>query len=137
MIKKATRKEVLAKRRLRARKKISGSPTRPRLSVFRSQKQMYAQLIDDTLSATLVSASSVDNELAGKAKKGKAKKAITSEKSAEGKNTFPAARAVGALIAKRALEKGIKTVVFDRGGSQYHGRIAALAEAAREAGLSF
>lgn len=140
MIKKTTRREERRVRRHRARKKISGSPTRPRLSVFRSEKQIYAQLIDDTKSMTLLSASSIENEKPKKKKKasaesGKSKKSV--EKTEGDKTLFSAERAVGALIAKRALEKGIKTVVFDRGGFQYHGRVRALADAAREAGLTF
>lgn len=96
--------------------------TRPRLSVFRSSKHIYAQLIDDTAGHTLVSASSLEEELRGKLKTGADK---------------DAASKVGALLAARALEAGLTDVVFDRGGYRYHGRVKALAEAARESGLSF
>ncbi len=109
------------RRHLRIRKKIFGTPERPRLVVYRSLKHIYAQIIDDTIGHTLVSASSLDKEFP-KDKRGSNK---------EG------ARIVGEMIAKRALEKGIKRVVFDRGGYKYHGRVKELAEAAREAGLEF
>jgi len=122
MINKISRNEARKRRHLRVRKKISGTPERPRLSVFRSLKHIYAQLIDDTRGVTLVSASTLDKELAGQ---------IT------GGGNVEAARKVGELIAKRALEKGYAKVVFDRGGYLYHGRIRALADAAREAGLEF
>ena len=95
---------------------------RPRLSVFRSSKQIYAQIIDDSKGLTLASASSIDAELKGSLKKG---------------TDVAAAAEVGKLVAKRALEAGIKDVVFDRGGYIYHGRVKALADAAREAGLNF
>lgn len=95
---------------------------RPRLSVFRSSKQIYAQVIDDSKGLTLASASSIDAELKGSLKKG---------------TDVAAAAEVGKLVAKRALEAGIKDVVFDRGGYIYHGRVKALADAAREAGLNF
>lgn len=106
----------------RIRSKISGTPQRPRLFVFRSLSQIYAQIIDDTTTNTLVAASSLDKEI--------------KEKSSVGGN-IDAAKMVGALIGERALEKGITEVVFDRGGYIYHGRVKALAEAAREAGLKF
>ena len=122
MINKISRNEARKRRHLRVRKKISGTPERPRLSVFRSLKHIYAQLIDDTRGVTLVSASTLDKELAGQIKNG---------------GNVEAARKVGELIAKRALEKGYAKVVFDRGGYLYHGRIRALADAAREAGLEF
>ena len=102
------------------RKKISGTPERPRLCVYRSNNQMYAQIIDDTTGTTLVAGSSLEKE-AGVTNGG----------------NIEAAKAVGALIGKRALAKDIDTVVFDRSGYIYHGRVAALAEAAREAGLKF
>ena len=110
------------KRHKRVRGKIAGTPERPRLNVFRSGANIYAQVIDDQNGVTLVSASSLDKEIKGQ---------NVSGGNAEG------AKLVGALVAKRAIEKGITTVVFDRGGYIYHGRVAALAEAAREAGLKF
>ncbi|MCD6545184.1 MAG: 50S ribosomal protein L18 [Thermotogae bacterium] len=122
MIKRINRKLLRNRRHLRVRKKIYGTSERPRLCVYRSEKHIYAQIIDDTVSRTLVSASTVDKELRGSLAK-------TWNKAA--------AREVGKLIAKRALEKGIQTVVFDRGGFKYHGRIKELAEGAREAGLKF
>jgi len=122
MINKISRNEARKRRHLRVRKKISGTPERPRLSVFRSLKHIYAQLIDDTRGVPLVSASTLDKELAGQIKSG---------------GNVEAARKVGELIAKRALEKGYTKVVFDRGGYLYHGRVQALADAAREAGLEF
>jgi large subunit ribosomal protein L18 len=110
------------RRHRRVRKKVSGTAERPRLSVFRSTNQIYAQLIDDVKGVTLASASSLDAEL--KSKLG------------SGGNT-EAAKQVGALIATRASEKKIDEVVYDRGGFLYHGRVKALADAAREAGLKF
>jgi large subunit ribosomal protein L18 len=104
----------------RVRKKVFGTTERPRLSVFRSTNHIYAQIIDDVNGATLISASTVDKDV----------------KVSNGGN-IDAAKAVGALLAKRALEKKIDKVVFDRGGFLYHGRVKALAEAAREAGLQF
>ncbi|MBE3585286.1 MULTISPECIES: 50S ribosomal protein L18 [Desulfofundulus] len=122
MIKKPDRKLLRAKRHLRVRKKISGTAERPRLNVFRSLKHIYAQIIDDDRGVTLVSASTLSPELRGQLKSGSNKEA---------------AAAVGRLVAQKALERGIKKVVFDRGGYIYHGRVKALAEAAREAGLEF
>ena len=122
MIKKISRNERRKKRHLRVRKKVFGAPERPRLSVFRSNKHIYAQIIDDTKGHTLVAASTLDKEL-----RDKIQKTWTKE----------AAREVGRLIGKRALEKNIKKVVFDRGGYKYHGRVKELAEGAREAGLEF
>ena len=110
------------RRRRSIRKKILGATDRPRLSVFRSLKHTYAQLIDDTKGTTLVAASSIEKSLREGAKTGA---------------NIAAAKAVGKLIAERAKEKGIKDVVFDRGGYLYHGRIKALADAAREGGLNF
>ena len=107
------------KRHKRVRAKISGTPERPRLNVFRSATNIYAQIIDDVAGNTLVSASSLDKEIEGNG----------------GNKT--AARAVGKLVAERAKAKGIDTVVFDRGGYLYHGRVAELAEGAREGGLEF
>ena len=106
-------------RHMRVRNKISGTAERPRLNVYRSNSHIYAQIIDDVNQVTLVSASTLDKEFNG-----------------NGGNK-EAARFVGELVAKRALEKGITSVVFDRGGYLYHGRVKALAEAAREAGLKF
>lgn len=122
MIIKKNRKKVLAKRHLRVRKKVFGTPDRPRLAVHRSSKHIYAQLIDDEAGVTLVSASTVEKTL---------KESLDS-----GANKQAAAE-VGKLIATRAKEKGIEVVVFDRGGFLYHGRIAALADGAREGGLLF
>ncbi len=119
MFLKVSRNKARAKRHLRVRRHISGTAARPRLCVFRSLKNIYAQVIDDTKGITLAAASSKDKDFA-----------------AYGGNV-EAAKAVGSLVAKRALEKGIEEVVFDRGGYLYHGRVAALAEAAREAGLKF
>jgi large subunit ribosomal protein L18 len=119
MIKKIEKKEIRNRIHRRIRRKLSGTAERPRLAVFRSVAHIYAQVIDDAASTTLVSASSVDKD--GKPKGG----------------NVTAAKAIGKLVAERAKEKGIKSVVFDRGGYQYHGRIKALAEAAREAGLEF
>ncbi len=122
MIKKENRKELRRMRHLRIRKRLSGTSERPRLSVFISLKNIYAQIIDDTKGITLVSASTLDKDLRDKVKSGK---------------NVEAAKLVGALIAERALGKGIKNVAFDRGGFLYHGRVKALAEAAREKGLKF
>ena len=120
MIKKLDKNVVRKKRHLRVRKNLFGTEERPRLNVFRSSKHIYAQLIDDINGKTLASASTVDKEY--------------SEKTT---GNSDAAKLVGELIAKRALDKGYKTVVFDRGGYLYHGRVKALADAAREAGLEF
>ena len=122
MVNKADKNVARLRRHRRVRSKISGTAARPRLDVFRSAKHIYAQVIDDQNGVTLVSASSLDKEIKGQ---------NVSGGNAEG------AKLVGALVAKRAIEKGITTVVFDRGGYIYHGRVAALAEAAREAGLKF
>lgn len=122
MIKREDRKAIRAKKHLRVRKKIDGVPDRPRLSVYRSLHHIYAQIIDDTQGHTLVAASSADPDL---------KSTINCGGNRE------SARAVGEAIAKKAMAHGITKVVFDRGGFIYHGRVAALAEAAREAGLEF
>ena len=122
MISKVNKNEIRKKRHLRVRNKISGTPERPRLNVFRSNKQIYAQLIDDVNGVTLVAASSLDKELKGEIGYGGNKEA---------------AKKVGEALAKRALAKGIEEVCFDRGGFLYHGRVAELAEGAREAGLKF
>lgn len=130
MRKNASRTAVI-RRHLRLRQKITGTADRPRLSVFRSLANIYAQVIDDTTGTTLVAANSLDKEFKADFPYG------------GNKADFPyggnieAARAVGELVAKRALAKGIDTVVFDRGGNIYHGRVKALAEGAREAGLKF
>ena len=107
------------RRHVRVRKKVEGSSARPRLAVTRSSKNIFAQLIDDVAGNTLASASTLDDSIRG----------------AEGDKTAKA-KLVGALIAERAKEAGISAVVFDRGGYQYHGRVAALADSAREAGLT-
>jgi large subunit ribosomal protein L18 len=122
VIKKEDRNLKRIKRHLRIRKKVKGTPEKPRLAVFKSEKHIYAQIIDDTKGHTLVSASTLDKELRQKLSK---------------TYNIEAAKEVGKLIAQRALSLGIKTVVFDRGGFKYHGRIKALADAAREAGLKF
>jgi large subunit ribosomal protein L18 len=117
-----TKEEIRLRIHRRIRKKISGTPERPRLAVFRSQAHIYAQVIDDGTGRTVCSASSLDETLTGGSKRGA---------------NVAAAKAVGSLIATRAKEKGVDAVVFDRGGFQYHGRIKALADAAREGGLKF
>ncbi len=122
MVSKKSRTEVRENKHRRLRNRFSGTPERPRLAVFRSNNHMYAQIIDDTAGRTLVSASTLDQ-------------AIKTE--VEKTNNVEAAAAVGRLVAKRALEKGITTVVYDRGGFIYEGKVKALAEAAREAGLEF
>jgi large subunit ribosomal protein L18 len=119
---KLTRRESKQRRHRRVRGKVVGSPERPRLAIFRSHEHIYAQVIDDTQHHTLVAASTVEPELKSNL--------------ASGANRDASAQ-VGKLIATRLLEKGITKVVFDRGGNLYHGRIKALAEAAREAGLDF
>jgi len=120
LLKKVSKNENRKQRHLRVRKKISGTPLRPRLNIYRSGNHMYAQIIDDLAGHTLVSASTLDKS-----------SNLTSTHNKE------AAKYVGETIAKKALEKGIEEVVFDRGGYIYHGRVKALAEAAREAGLKF
>lgn len=118
-----TRKEESRKRRhIRVRKKISGSAERPRLNVFKSSRHIYAQVINDLSGSTILSASTLDKELKGTFKTG---------------GNIEAAKSVGALIARRASVKGINSVVFDRGGFVFHGRVKALADAAREGGLIF
>ncbi len=120
---KATKKNIgWQKRKARVRKKILASTTRPRLNVFRSNKHIYAQLIDDSSGTTIVSSSTVIKAL---------------EKAASKKNKIDAAKLVGEAIGKLAIEKGIKDVVFDRSGYLFHGRVKSLAEGAREAGLNF
>ena len=122
MFKKRDRNEVRVIRHARVRKKISGTPEMPRLCVYRSNKSIYAQVIDDTKGITLVSASTIDPALKGQL---------------EEVDKTGAAKMVGKLVAERALAAGIKDIVFDRGGYLYTGRVAALAAAAREAGLNF
>jgi large subunit ribosomal protein L18 len=115
-------KSVLRKRRhQRVRRRVHGTTARPRLNVFRSLTHIYAQVVDDDQGLTLVAASTLDHEI----------------HDATSANKTEQAKLVGALVAKRALEKGIKQVVFDRGGYPYHGRVRALAEASREGGLDF
>jgi len=122
MVNKKARKDVRVKKHMRIRNRFSGTAERPRLAVFRSNNHMYAQIIDDTVGNTLVSASTVEKSVRDELEK---------------TNNVDAAAYLGTVIAKRAIEKGIKEVVFDRGGFIYHGKIAALADAAREAGLEF
>ena len=119
MVSKTDRKLERARRHARVRTKVSGTAERPRLCVYRSNTNIYAQIIDDVAGITLVAASTLDKEVKTK------------------KSNIEAAKEVGALIAKKAIEKNIKTVVFDRGGYIYHGVVKELAEAAREAGLEF
>ena len=122
MVKKESRSEIRAKKHRRVRNNLAGTAERPRLAVFRSNNHMYAQIIDDTVGNTLVSACTLDKDV---------KDAV------EKTNNVDAAAQVGTGIAKKALDKGITTVVFDRGGFIYQGKIKALADAAREAGLTF
>lgn len=120
MLKKQDRNEARRKRHMRIRQRLTGTSERPRLCVYRSNKHIYAQIIDDISGCTLAAASTLDED-------SKLEKTWDCD----------AAKAVGELIAKRAADKGISAVVFDRGGYIYHGRVAAVADAAREAGLSF
>lgn len=120
MITKPSKNYVRKRIHGRVRKKISGTESRPRLNVFRSNKNIYAQLIDDEKGVTLVSANTNEKDL-----------------NLESTSNIAAAEQVGKMLAERAVEKGYKTVVFDRGGYIYHGRVKALADAAREAGLEF
>ena len=122
MVSKVSRAEVRAKKHKRMRNHIAGTAERPRLAVFRSNNHMYAQIIDDTVGNTLVAASTLEKDVKAEL---------------EHTNDVAAAAYLGTVIAKKALDKGIKTVVFDRGGFVYQGKIKALAEAAREAGLEF
>ena len=119
MVKKTDRKMERTRRHIRVRRKISGTAERPRLCVYRSNSNIYAQIIDDVAGNTLVAASTLDKEIKTK------------------HSNKEAAKELGALIAKRALEKNIKAVVFDRSGYIYHGIVKELAESAREAGLEF
>ena len=122
MVSKKSREVVRQTKHRRLRNTLSGTADRPRLAVFRSNNHMYAQIIDDTVGNTLVSASTLDKEVKADLEK---------------TNNVDAAAKLGTVIAKKALDKGISTVVFDRGGFIYQGKIAALADAAREAGLEF
>ena len=122
MVSKESRQKVRVKKHMKIRNRFSGTAERPRLAVFRSNNHMYAQIIDDTVGNTLVAASTVEKEVKAELEK---------------TNNVDAAAYLGTVIAKRAIEKGIKEVVFDRGGFIYQGKIKALAEAAREAGLEF
>ena len=122
MVSKESRQKIRMKKHSRIRNRISGTATCPRLAVFRSNNHMYAQIIDDTVGNTLVAASTLEKDVKAELKK---------------TNDVEAAAYLGTVIAKKAIEKGIKEVVFDRGGYIYQGKIAALADAAREAGLEF
>lgn len=122
MIKKASKAEIRQKKHRRLRHHLSGTAQCPRLAVFRSDKHMYAQIIDDTVGKTLVSASTLQKDVKAEL---------------EHTNTVAAAAHLGTVIGKKAIEAGITQVVFDRGGFIYHGKIKALADAAREAGLDF
>lgn len=122
MFNKPVRNEARKKRHKRVRAKIHGTAERPRLNVYRSLNHIYAQIIDDDAGETLISASTLDEEVKGKVEK---------------TCNVDAAKVVGEVVGKRALDKGIKNVVFDRSGYKYHGRVKALADAAREAGLNF
>ena len=122
MVSKESRQLVRAKKHMKIRNRFSGTAERPRLAVFRSNNHMYAQIIDDTVGNTLVSASTLEKEIKAELEK---------------TNNVDAAAYLGKVIAEKALEKGIKDVVFDRGGFIYQGKVQALADAAREAGLVF
>ncbi len=122
MVNKKSRAEVRMKKHKRIRNRFSGTAQRPRLAVFRSNHHMYAQIIDDTAGHTLLAASTLEKDVKAELEK---------------TNNVAAAAYLGTVIGKRAVEKGITEVVFDRGGFIYHGKIAALADAAREAGLKF
>ncbi|MCI8490199.1 MAG: 50S ribosomal protein L18 [Lachnospiraceae bacterium] len=122
MVSKKSRAEVRQKKHRRLRNHLAGTAERPRLAVFRSNNHMYAQVIDDTVGNTLVSASTLDKEVKAELEK---------------TNNVEAAAYLGTVIAKRAMDKGITTVVYDRGGYIYQGKVKALADAAREAGLEF
>ena len=124
MIKKLSRADARKKRHYKMRRNLSGTSSRPRLSVFKSNKHIYAQIIDDTAGNTLASASTMD-------------KALVEGSALKSTSNIEAAKAVGLQVARNALDKGIDSVVFDRGGYIYHGKIQALADAAREAGLKF
>lgn len=122
MVNKESRQKVRIKKHKKIRNRFSGTPERPRLAVFRSNNHMYAQIIDDTVGNTLVAASTLEKDVKAELKK---------------TNDVEAAAYLGTVIAKKAIDKGIKEVIFDRGGFIYQGKIQALADAAREAGLEF
>ena len=122
MVSKDSRTEIRVKKHKKIRNRFTGTPERPRLAVFRSNNHIYAQIIDDTIGNTLVAASTLEKDIKAELSKS---------------NDVAAAAYLGTVIAKKALEKGIKAVVFDRGGFIYQGKIKALADAAREAGLEF
>lgn len=122
MVSKECRTKIREKKHMKIRNRFSGTPERPRLAVFRSNNHMYAQIIDDTVGHTLVAASTLEKDVKADLEK---------------TNDVAAAAKLGTVIAQRAIEKGIKAVVYDRGGFVYQGKIKALAEAAREAGLEF
>ena len=122
MVSKESRQKVRVKKHMKMRNRFSGTAERPRLAVFRSNNHMYAQIIDDTVGNTIVAASTLEKDVKAQLEK---------------TNDVNAAAYLGTVIAKRAMDKGITTVVFDRGGYIYQGKVAALAEAAREAGLEF
>ena len=122
MVNKASRAKIRENKHRRLRHHLNGTATTPRLAVFRSNKHIYAQIIDDTVGKTLVSASTLEKEIKAEL---------------ENTDTVDAAAYIGTVVAKKALDKGISTVVFDRGGFIYQGKIQALADAAREAGLKF
>jgi large subunit ribosomal protein L18 len=122
MVSKESRSKIRVKKHLKLRNRFTGTPERPRLAVFRSNNHMYAQIIDDTVGMTLVAASTLEKDVKAELQK---------------TNDVAAAAYLGTVVAKKALEKGIKSVVFDRGGFIYQGKIKALADAAREAGLEF
>ena len=122
MVRKESRQAIRVKKHMKIRNRFSGTAERPRLAVFRSNNHMYAQIIDDTVGKTLVAASTLEKDVKDQLKK---------------TNDVEAAAYLGTVIAKRASEKGITAVIFDRGGYIYQGKVAALAEAAREAGLEF
>ncbi|NMB10307.1 MAG: 50S ribosomal protein L18 [Tissierellia bacterium] len=122
MLKQINKKANRKARHLRVRKKVSGTPQKPRLNVYKSNTNIYAQIIDDVNGKTLVSASTLDKDI---------------KASVENAGNMEAAKKVGEVIGKKALEQGIEDVVFDRSGYQYHGKVKELAEAAREAGLKF
>ena len=122
MVNKESRQKVRVKKHKKIRNRFTGTSARPRLAVFRSNNHMYAQIIDDTVGNTLVSASTLEKDVKAELEK---------------TNNVEAAAKLGTVIAKKALDKGINTVVFDRGGFIYQGKVKALADAAREAGLEF
>lgn len=122
MVSKESRSKVRVKKHMKIRNRFSGTPERPRLAVFRSNNHMYAQIIDDTAGKTLVAASTLEKDVKAELEK---------------TNDVAAASRLGTVIAKKALDAGITTVVYDRGGFVYQGKVKALAEAAREAGLEF